>query len=183
MLIHDYSDDLEVKTLLFDTDYFLLCLKNQVKLCFYPFFQFNCYPVLKLSSIEWKSLMAVKSKIEFEIHNRASLNDDLCCRLYLNILLIEIERIYVLNKEESHANTSRKHLITARFKKLVDKNFLTLRKVSDYVEKLYISPTYLNDTVKSSTGQFASEMIYNRLTQEIKGELILKAPSLKSPIA
>ena len=25
----------------FDIDYFLLCLKNQVKLCFYPFFQFE----------------------------------------------------------------------------------------------------------------------------------------------
>ncbi|MEM9981742.1 MAG: helix-turn-helix transcriptional regulator, partial [Bacteroidota bacterium] len=81
-------------------------------------------------------------------------------------------RMYNFNKSENHVLPSRKHLITARFKKLVEKNFLHLRKVSAYAEKLYITPTYLNDTVKTITGQSASEIIHNRLIQEIKGELI-----------
>ena len=94
------------------------------------------------------------------------------CRLYLNVLLIEIERTNSFNEDDGHSVLSRKQLITTRFKKLVEKNFKTVRKVSDYAEKLYISSTYLNDTVKEVTGQSASETIQDRVILEIKGELI-----------
>lgn len=168
----EHSADIGGFELIFDTDYFLLCLKNQVKLCFYPFFQLNRIPVLKLSKNQWENLYAIQQKIAFEVNNRESINDDLLCRLYLNVLLIEIERINDFNEDESHTSLSRKHLITARFKKLLEKNFKTIRKVSDYAEKLYISPTYLNDTIKEVTGQSASETIQERVILEIKGELI-----------
>ena len=168
----DHSNDFECEQLIFDTDYFLLCLKNQVKLCFYPFFQLNRMPVLKLTKSQWENLLSIKEKIAFEIVNRERINDDLLCRLYLNVLLIEIERINDFNEADNHSPLSRKHFITARFKKSLEKNFLTIRKVSDYAEKLYISPTYLNDTVKEVTGQSASEIIQERLILEIKGELI-----------
>lgn len=171
-MVHSVNDSLLGDTLIFDTDYFLLCLKNQVKLCFYPFFQFSGHPILQLTKVQWDNLSKIKRKIAFEIGNRESLNDDLLCRLYLNVLLIEIERIYNFNEDVSHTPTSRKHLITARFKKLVEKNFLQLRKVSEYAEQLYITPTYLNDTVKAVTGYSASSTIKERLIQEIKGELI-----------
>ncbi|SEQ71254.1 helix-turn-helix domain-containing protein [Neolewinella agarilytica] len=170
--INDYSDGTNGIVLTFDTDYFLLCLKNQIKLCFYPFFQFSSYPVLKLTTVEWKSLSAIREKIAFEYRNRKSLNDDLLCRLQLNILLIEIERIYTANKLTDEAPISRRHAITAKFKQLVDDNFLTLRGVSDYADKLYLSTTYLSDTVKRVTGRPASALIYDRLIEEIKGELV-----------
>ncbi len=170
--ITQFSDDLNGTLLVFDTDYFLLCLKNQVKLCFYPFFQFNSVPVLTLSKNAWLNLNSVLERISYEVNNRESINDDLLCRLYLNVLLIEIERINDFNKDENHHSLSRKHSITANFKKLLEKNFKTIRKVSDYAEKLYISPTYLNDTVKEVTGQSASETIQQRIILEIKAELI-----------
>ncbi|WP_344929438.1 helix-turn-helix domain-containing protein [Aquimarina addita] len=159
-------------SLVFDTDYFLLCLKNQVKLCFYPFFQLNSLPLLKLSSSQWMKLLGIVEKISFEVNNRESWNDDLLCRLYLNVLLIEIERLTKLRKDEQHSSLSRKRLITSRFKKLVEKNFMQVRKVADYADKLFISPTYLNDTVKGVTGQSASEIIQDRIILEIKAKLI-----------
>lgn len=171
-IISSFSENLEGIQLVFDTDYFLLCLKNQVKLCFYPFFQFNRIPVLKLGKNQWTNLTSVLKRISYEVNNRESINDDLLCRLYLNVLLIEIERINDFNKIENHTSLSRKHLLTARFKKLLEKNFKTIRKVSEYAEKLYISPTYLNDTIKEVTGQSASETIQERVVLEIKSELI-----------
>ncbi|MDN3595570.1 helix-turn-helix domain-containing protein [Zunongwangia endophytica] len=170
--ITKFSDDLDGSQLIFDTDYFLLCLKNQVKLCFYPFFQFNSVPVLTLSKNEYLNLSSLLKRISYEVNNSESINDNLLCRLYLNVLLIEIERVKNSNDDDNHSPLSRKDMITARFKKLLEKNFKTIRKVSDYAEKLYISPTYLNDTVKEVTGKSASETIQERIILEIKGELI-----------
>lgn len=156
----------------FDTDYFLLCLKNQVHLCFYPFFQFDKQPILRLTKPQVDKFRALIKKIDFEYNNRANLNDDLLTKLYLNILLIEIERLYDLNASSSNGELSRKKLITSRFKQLVEKNFMTVRRVSDYAESLFISPNYLNDTVREITGHSASTFIHDRIILEAKALLV-----------
>ena len=157
----------------FDIDYFLLCLKNQVKLCFYPFFQFDRRPVLvSLSSVPWKKIMDLVQKIDVEYANRQSVNDDLLTKLYLNILLIEIERAYHVKSEGNDTPQSRKRLITAKFKQLVEKNHMNVRKVSEYADLLTIAPNYLNDVVREATGQSASEIIYERVILEAKARLV-----------
>ena len=156
----------------FDTDYFLLCLKNQVHLCFYPFFQFDKHPILRLTKPQVEKFRTLIQKIDFEYNNRANLNDDLLTKLYLNILLIEIERLYDFNASSSNGELSRKKLITSRFKQLVEKNFMTVRRVSDYAESLFISPNYLNDTVREITGHSASTFIHDRIILEAKALLV-----------
>ena len=74
----ELTENLKGLQLIFDTDYFLLCLKNQVKLCFYPFFQHNRLPVLRLSIIQWKNLLSIQQKIAYEVQNRENINDDHC---------------------------------------------------------------------------------------------------------
>lgn len=156
----------------FDTDYFLLCLKNQVQLCFYPFFQVDKYPLLYLTKSQWNKFEPLLTKIAFEYQNRTELNDDLLTKLYLNVLLIEIERLYKLKATSAHGESSRKKLIASKFRQLVEKNFLNVRKVSDYAGSLFISPNYLNDTVREVTGQSASEVIQDRIILEAKAQLV-----------
>ena len=158
--------------LAFDTDYFLLCLKNQVQLCFYPFFQLDQYPILHLTRRQQEKLVALIRKIDFEYKNRDSINDDLLSKLYLNVLLIEIERLYRFGAVSNHGEPSRKRAITSKFKRLVEKSFMTVRKVSEYADALYLSPNYLNDTVRETTGQSASEIIHDRIVLEAKAKLI-----------
>lgn len=167
-----HSPEVEGFCISFDIDYFLLCLKNQVQLCFYPFFQFNQYPLLPLNNAECQKIQALVQKIAIEYNSRHELNDDLLTKLYLNILLIEIERFYKLKSGTEQQKQSRKGLITAKFKQLVEKNFLLVRKVSEYADLLSIAPNYLNDIVKETTRQSASEIIHERLTLEAKAQLI-----------
>ena len=167
-----FDKETEGYCLAFDTDYFLLCLKNQVQLCFYPFFQIDKYPLLHLTKSQWEKFESLQAKIAFEYENRADLNDDLLTKLYLNILLIEIERLYKLKATSSRGESSRKKLIASKFRQLVEKNFLTVRKVSDYAGTLFISPNYLNDTVREVMGQSASEMIQDRIVLEAKAQLV-----------
>jgi len=101
----------------FDTDYFLLCLKSQVQLCFYLFFQMNQQAILLMNKTEDLQFNGLLETINYKYNNRNKLNDDLLVKLYLNILLIKIERLYELKQENLTAEYSRKHLLTAKFKK------------------------------------------------------------------
>ena len=170
--ISTFDKETEGFYIAFDTDYFLLCLKNQVQLCFYPFFQFDKHPILHLSKPQTVKFEALIQKIDFEYNNRKSLNDDLLTKLYLNILLIEIERLYQFKSATGNGESSRKKLIASKFKQLVEKNFMTMRKVSTFADTLYISPSYLNDTVREITGQSASTIIHQRIILEAKAMLV-----------
>ncbi|MEM7552210.1 MAG: helix-turn-helix transcriptional regulator [Bacteroidota bacterium] len=170
--LYEYSNDVDGYCVAFDIDYFLLCLKNQVQLCFYPFFQLDKYPLLQLNTIQNKKVLGLMKKIEIEYNSRKEINDDLLTKLYLNILLIEIERIYKLKNSNQSNEQSRKRLISSKFRQLVEKNYLSVRKVAEYADMLTIAPNYLNDVVKETTHQSASEVIHGRLILEAKAQLI-----------
>jgi len=111
-------------------------------------------------------------KIKLEYGSREALNDDLLTKLYLNVLLIEIERIYKIRKQGENTRQSKKHLITSKFKQLVEKHYRSIRKVSEYADMLTMAPSYLNDIVKETTLQPASTVIHDRLILEAKAQLI-----------
>lgn len=58
--------------------------------------------------------------------------------------------------------------IVRKFKQMVEENYHEWHKVSDYAEKLLISPNYLNEVIKKNTGRTAKEHIRNRLVAEAK---------------
>lgn len=173
--IEYWSNDVKGYHCIFDADYFLLCLRNQVKLNHYPFFQPDKEPFMKISETEAGALLELFHKMHFEYCNRKHHNDDLLVRMYLNILLIEIERIYRHKHNADTNNIPRKQQLSAQFRKLVSQHFLQKRQVSDYAALLYVTPHYLNDTVKDITGKSASEFIYEEMIREAKSQLIQTA--------
>ena len=111
-------------------------------------------------------------KIEFEYNSRDRINDDLLTKLYLNILLIEIERIYRLQYSGKAPEQSRKYLISSKFQNLVERNFLSVRKVAAYAHILSIAPIYLNNIIKETTQRSASAVIRDRVILEAKAQLV-----------
>ncbi|MBO9636113.1 MAG: helix-turn-helix domain-containing protein [Chitinophagaceae bacterium] len=170
--IGHWSNDVKGYHCIFDADYFLLCLRNQVKLNHYPFFQTDREPFMKISETEAGSILALFEKMHFEYCNRKNHNDDLLVRMYLNILLIEIERLYQHKQQTDSTGIPRPQQMVSAFRKLVAKHYLQKRQVSDYASLLYVTPHYLNDTVKELTGKPASELIYDALIAEAKSHLI-----------
>jgi YesN/AraC family two-component response regulator len=143
-----------------------------VKLNHYPFFQTDTEPFMKISETEAGSMLALFEKMHFEYCRRKNHNDDLLVRMYLNILLIEIERLYQHKQQNEDARVPKRQQMVAQFRKLVSQHFLRKRQVSDYAALLYVTPHYLNDTVKEITGKPASEFIYEALIAEAKSHLI-----------
>jgi YesN/AraC family two-component response regulator len=176
--VREWSDDVKGYHCIFDSDYFLLCLKNQVKLAHYPFFQLLTKPYIKLNEAETEKMEQLFQKLSQEFCKRKNSNDDLLIRLYLNALLVEADRIYLLQKDIDEQQLSRKEQLVAEFRKLVTKHFIEHRKVSDYARLLYVNAHYLNDTIKEVTGNAASFFIFQQLIAEAKAQLIQSSEAI-----
>ncbi|MEC4113505.1 helix-turn-helix domain-containing protein [Myroides pelagicus] len=170
--IESWSDDLKGIMCLFDADYFLLCLKHQIKLNNFPFFQIGQLPFINLSQRESTMMEHLFWKLQSEVALKATFNDDLLVRMFLNIILLESERIYNFRTPERIYVLSRKEQLAAKFQLLVNQKAIQLRKVSDYASLLNIHPHYLNDTVKEIVGASASAYIYKVIAEEAKSRLI-----------
>jgi AraC family transcriptional activator of pobA len=170
--VDHWSKDIKGFHAIFDADYFLLCLRNQVRLHFYPFFQPDKLPYLQLSVTEADILATIFKKIALEYGKRSTRNDDLLVRLYLNILLLEVEKLYNHKMDKAAIDIPRRYQLVVNFKKLVEKHYLDKKPVTEYANMLYVTPQYLNDTVKEFTGRSASSFIYEQLITEAKAQLL-----------
>lgn len=170
--VDSWSRDVKGFHCTFDVEYFLLCIHNQIKLTQFPFFQLGKTPFMKVSTVERNMLIEIFKKMNIEYSRKKSLNDDLLVRLYLNVLLIEIERIYKHKSDTGNMSIPRQQQIVMQFQELVSQHYLQLRKVSEYADLLYINAHYLNDLVKAITGKPASTYILEQLLMESKSYLI-----------
>jgi AraC family transcriptional activator of pobA len=99
-------------------------------------------------------------------------------RSLLKILIIKLSRrmgAYCL----SEANIQGDIRVFKAFQDLVSRNFMTMKKVSDYAEALGMAPNYLNTKVKKVSGFTASHHIHQRILQEAKRQANWEGMSLK----
>jgi len=97
---------------------------------------------------------------------------------YLKLFLLYCNQECVLQRPQQDPNDSG-HRILRDFKELVTRHFRTLRKTSDYAERLHITPKYLNQVVRSLLGQTAKEVIQEKIVLNAKRELRYSAKSVK----
>jgi AraC-like DNA-binding protein len=170
--IHHWSDDIKGYHCIFDADYFLLCLKNQVRLNSSPLLQTGNDPFIRLSGTDLDAMQDLFKKLAAARCSRSTKNDDLLVRLYLNVLFIEAEKIYYAQENSQQAALSRKEQLLAGFKRLVSLHFMEYRQVSEYARMLHVNAHYLNDTIKELTGKPASRFIHDQLLNEAKACLV-----------
>jgi AraC family transcriptional regulator, transcriptional activator of pobA len=87
-------------------------------------------------------------------------------RRYLKIFLIYLTRQFQGPMQTIMQNRNLE--LVERFKSLVEVNFKVHRKVSDYASLLAVTPNYLNEIVKKTTGYPASYHIRQRIVLEAK---------------
>ena len=73
----------------------------------------------------------------------------------------------------------RTSIITFQFKSLLSANYQSLKSPSQYAARLNISPVYLNEAVKTTTGLTASECIRNEIIVQAKRLLFHTNMSIK----
>ena len=74
---------------------------------------------------------------------------------------------------------SRFEIITKAFREILERNFITAKRPTEYAQQLNISTAYLNECVKSATGHSASYHIQQRVALEAKRLLYHSDKSVK----
>jgi AraC-like DNA-binding protein len=95
-----------------------------------------------------------------------------------NILVALVISQY-LEKSNSAAGFSRFETVTKAFKSLLERDFITTKKPTEYAQALNISTPYLNECVKNTTGYSVSYHIQQRIVLEAKRLLYHSNQSVK----
>ncbi len=154
----------------FTSELFSSALQGRTILSQLPYFyRVNTQPLLYLDDEQVTVFNNIIERIESE-YQAALVDREAMLSAYLWILLIEAKRIYS-PKQPTH-NVASSVLLTKQFLVLVEENFLTQSRVSEYAKQLSITPNHLNETVKQTIGKTAGALIRDRLLLEAKRWLI-----------
>jgi len=74
---------------------------------------------------------------------------------------------------------TRNEAILESFMALLEKNFRTKKMVADYADALSVTPNYLNEVIKKTTGYSAGHHIRQRVAQEAKRQAVYSNSCMK----
>ena len=92
---------------------------------------------------------------------------------YLDLLMIEVERMTIEPKQCTPVLFNRARIAVARFRELIEKEFRSGRNLPDYVVELNTTVDSLNEHCKLITGKTAGQILRNRMLSETKRTLLL----------
>lgn len=179
--IHAWREinNLKGYVLFFTDDFFSLRYHNNV-LAEFPFFNsLRHEPFMELTGQSFGNLHQLMSTLHEE-YSKPKLYSDNLLRSYLNILLIVLAREYLPRQTGTDQGTQRTLIRT--FENLINQHFRTKKHPRDYADLLFITPNYLNEVCKQTTGQSAGELIRKRIIIEAK-RLLAHTPQTVSEIA
>ncbi len=133
--------------------------------------------LIRLTQKEYDTVYRLVENVYEEFYSNGEWKYDII-QSHLNSILALLSRFY-LNKKPKEKLKDQNDDIPAKFKKLVNENYISTRKVEDYASKLYVSAGHLNDLVKQKTGKSAKDLINERLLLEAKRLLYYNDNSIK----
>ena len=123
-----------------------------------------------------QELELIARKMKWEFSNYFNRRLELLKGL-LNIFMIYFSRN--LKSSEPDTLQTKDAVLVRRFMNLLKKNFINQKLVSDYAAQLFITPNYLNRTVKKITGFTASHHIQQQIILEAKRKAMYTSVSMK----
>jgi AraC-like DNA-binding protein len=94
-------------------------------------------------------------------------------------VLVSLVASYYLEQTHSVDKLSRFETITKSFKGILERNFSTIKKPTEYAQLLNISTPYLNECIKNTTGYSVTYHIQQRIILEAKRLLYHSDNSVK----
>jgi AraC family transcriptional regulator, transcriptional activator of pobA len=150
----------------FKTEFIQPLLKGSLSEEF-PFFDLEAEHIINVSENESQRLQEAFRNIINE-YNRFSPERDFILRNYVHILLLMMREIYRPHAKKINEAATRSMRITNQFKHLLEKNFLEWRSVKRYASQLNITPKYLSEAVKDTTGKSPRDLINDVILLESK---------------
>lgn len=175
--LHHFSNDFLAYYILF-TEKFInnVLLKHDSKQRF-PFLSYSGLQCFQLDNSTADEIENIIFKINNEVKARKTDGSEMI-RLYIQQIILLANRNYgtVLLANQNTPNAHQ--ALYNDFIKSVSQHYLTLRKVSDYADKLHVSPDHLNRAIKSCSDKTAHEHIDEMLLMEAKAYLLHTSQSI-----
>ena len=161
-------------TLYFKPDFITSVLQIKQFHSDFPFFSFsNSNPVFNLSKEELDEVLFLFQRIHYEFLKREKFTVEVI-RGYLIALLNIIKRIHLNVQNNSNNNirfVSRELNYVTEFQDLISSKVTEIQSVKDYADILCLSPKYLSEVLKNTTGKTALQHIHEMLILEAKNQL------------
>lgn len=168
----EFSSDITGYIFIFTSEFYLINQSNQNRLIEFPFFftirQDN--PPLMLS--EQEDVLFLESLFEKGI-SEIKKGDGYSIELLRSILdLILTSSATLYKTDENTLNKGKGHVVVKKFFQLIEDNYHKNLTVSEYADKLAITPNHLTQTVNQLTGKTSSQIIKVKQVLEIKRLLV-----------
>lgn len=174
----DLSEDVNGYILFFRKDYFLIDF-NQDRLDRLPFFKSTfSKPYVKLDTHDIDVLQDLYKQINREYSMRLTQSHEMI-RLYLNIMFIELSRIYK-NAHDSEFEFKYEVIQLNRFERLIDEHFKEHISIAEYADLMSLSMKQLNYICKKTLNKTPSELIQERVLLESKRLLVHTTASVST---
>jgi AraC-like DNA-binding protein len=132
-------------------------------------------PVIHVNEEMQAELEDISLKMLKEYENFFLLRSEIL-RGYLKIFLIYLTRRF---RETAKGFNSKNIELVKKFFSLLEKNFFSMKMVTDYAAELAVTPNYLNEIVKKTSGAPASDHIKQRVVLEAKRHAVYADASMK----
>ena len=133
----------------------------------FPYLDIEAERIVNVTEEESKLIQQSFKDIILE-YERFSPEKDYLLRNYIHILLLRVREIYRPHAKKMDQSSTRSMKIAAEFKRLVEKNFISIREVSQYASMLHITPKHLAEVTKEHTGKSPKELINDMLLLEAR---------------
>ncbi|HLW32114.1 MAG TPA: helix-turn-helix domain-containing protein [Aequorivita sp.] len=133
----------------------------------YPYFDLEAEHIINIDEESSRIVQKAFRDIIRE-HERFSPERDFLLRNFINILLLRVREICRTHTKEKVEKFTHTMKLANRFKHLLERDFIEMREVKLYAQKLSISPKYLSDVVKKTFGKSPRQMINDVLLLESK---------------
>jgi AraC-like DNA-binding protein/quercetin dioxygenase-like cupin family protein len=169
----DFSNDIEGFIFIFTAEFYLINKTNQNRLIEFPFFftvrqdnpplllSATTNDVLFLESLFKKGILEIQKGDRFSIELLRSL---------LDLILTTSSTLY--KTDETAIDKGRGHILVKKFFQLVEENYSNNLTVTEYANKLAITPNHLTQTVIRLTGKTSLQIIKAKQILEIKRLLV-----------
>ncbi|NDK56378.1 helix-turn-helix domain-containing protein [Pontibacter fetidus] len=156
--------------LFFSAEFYLLGFPLQ-KLQRFPFFEHALrVPYLQVKATDMTTILLSINVMQQEHQAQQFLKDDLL-RDYLDIILIQLARLYHSTHKLPHESTASLPLLT-KLNSLIDQHYKEHQPVLFYADKLHVTAKQLNETCKRAYDKTTTELIQNRVILEAKRLLV-----------
>jgi AraC-like DNA-binding protein len=155
--------DTDGHILFFTRNFFQMQLAED-SLVDFPFFH-SLSAVPYLQSLNRKTIDLLIQDMTNEFNSNERKTDLRILRSYLDLLLLLLAREY---RSPEEVLTHSVNFKLRKLEQLIEKNFLKLKKPSEYADLINLSPSYLNNLCKENLGKTLTELIQDRVLLEAK---------------